>query len=254
MPAEWADAQAQPSRSSTLDRVVTNFRDHWETDAAYRGRVSVMVGAGALISLCLLVGVVAVIASSMLGGGAPSPASVAQSGHGGQLQGFASFPTPSLAPWTPGTIPGAAPAPASQTPIPKPTSAVTPTPTIDPNSTATTSATGGGLPTTCNGQVGSTTWAITPCPQQAGQGGSMSIHAPGNGNAPINVLISFGVCSGNANCTYTFLPSSNHLDGSGSITLSYTVPAAAAHNSAPVSGMVNIQNGPNFSFTAAPVQ
>jgi hypothetical protein len=81
----------------------------------------------------------------------------------------------------------------------------------------------------------------------------MTINAPSYANAPINVLISFGVCTGNASCTYTFLPSQFHLSAIGSITLNYTVPAAAANNSAPVSGMVNIQNGPSFTFAAAPV-
>jgi hypothetical protein len=82
----------------------------------------------------------------------------------------------------------------------------------------------------------------------------MTIHAPSRfANAPVNVLISFGNCT--SPCTYTFTPAQGYkLDGSGSIQISYTVPAVAANNDAPISGMVNIQGGPNFSFEAAPVQ
>lgn len=248
----WGGPPAQPQPATAIDRTLTRLRDRWETDPAYRSRVSVVGGGAALISLCLLVAIVAVIANSAFGAG-PSGTSGAGStgGGGGPLQGFTTYPTPSLPPWTPGTVPNAAPVPPSQTPIPKPTRATTPT--VNAND-GTPTPTGGGFPQTCNGRVGGATWTILPCPQQAGQGGSISISAPKYGNEPINVLISFGVCAGNANCTYTFLPSQYHLDGNGDITLSYTVPAAAANNSAPVSGMVNIQNGPSFSFTAAPVQ
>jgi hypothetical protein len=251
-PARWAGARAQPARPSAIDKMLAGFRHRWETDAAYRTRMSVIGGAGGLVGLCLLVGVVAVVASGTVGGsGAPSPASVAQSANGGQLQGSARFPTPSLPPWTPGVVPAAPVAPISETPVPGPTHVASPTPTDSGGGTPTT----GGLPTTCNGNVGSTTWNISPCPQVAGQGGSISIHASGSHNQPINVLINFGVCAGNANCTYTFTPAQGYaLDSYGNITIPYTVPSAAANNSAPVSGMVNIQNGPSFSFTAAPVQ
>lgn len=254
----WTGATPPAPRAAAFDGVIERFRARWETDASYRARVSVTAGAAALIGLCLFAAVVGVIANRAFGGGGPpSPSSLAQSsGGGGQLQGFASYPTPSLPPWTPGTIGGGAPVPASQTPVPKPTSAAKATPTVDPGKgNGTPTPTSGGLPTTCNGRSGSTTWDISPCPQVAGQGGTLTIHSPGSANAPVNVLISFGVCNpSTVSCTYTFLPSQYSLDGSGNITLSYTVPAAAANNTAPVSGMVNIQGGPSFSYTAAPVQ
>jgi hypothetical protein len=234
-----------------LDHILERLGARWITDGAFRGRMSIGCGASAAIALCMLVAIVAAVVNGTFGGPGLHNSPTGLPG-GPQLQGAAIFPTATVAPWAPDVIPPANPVPASQTPIPEPTAIASPTPMWTDGSPTPTGGTGE-LPTTCNGQVGSTTWGLAPCPQQAGRSGNMTINAPGYANAPINVLVSFGVCAGNASCTYTFLPSQYHLNASGSITLNYTVPAAAGNNTAPVSGMVNIQNGPSFTFAAAPV-
>ncbi len=237
---------------SSLDRLADQFRDRWERNPQYRTAVSGGCAALALVFLCVVVAVAATVANASMGSVPSSgPALASSSGGGGNLAGLPIFPTDTVPAWTPGDMPAAPPVPASQTPPPQATQAPTPTALVFQTPTG---GTGGSLPTTCNGNSGANTWALTPCPQQAGQGGSMTINAPGHAGAPINVIINFGVCANNANCTLLFTPNQFHLDSHSSITLSYTVPSAAANNTAPMSGMIEITNGPSFSYTAAPVQ
>jgi hypothetical protein len=239
------------ARLSALDSMVNGFRERWETNAAFRARMSAVVGAAALVGLCVVMAIAATVANAAFGVGGGSHDPLAYSGNGSGLQGSESFPTETIPPWTPGSIPNAAPAPASQTPPPGPTKVPTPTQSIYVNTTPSA----GNLPTTCNGNSGNNTWAFTPCPLVAGQSGTFTVTVPKYPNTPINVIISFGVCANGANCTLLFTPQQNSLNGSGVFSVSFTVPAAAANNTAPVSGMVQVQNGgPSFSYTAAPVQ
>ncbi len=92
---------------------------------------------------------------------------------------------------------------------------------------------------------------MTPCPQLAGQSGTLTISAPKHANATLNILISFGCNS----CTLLFTPQQGYkLDGAGNATINYNVPAAAANSQVPISGMINIGGGPTLSIYAAPVQ
>jgi hypothetical protein len=233
---------------SPLDRFVDQFHDRWETNSQYRSMVSGALAATGLLLLCVVVAVAATVANASMGGGASAGTRGVAVGGNPNLSGLPRFPTATVPGWTPGNVPAAAPAPMSQTPPPQPSQPPTPT----PQDLGTPG--GGGLPTTCNGSSGRDTWALDPCPQLAGQSGTMTINAPGHAGAPINVILNFGVCANNASCTLLFTPTQYALDGKSSITLSYTVPAAAANNTAPISGMIEITNGPSFSFTAAPVQ
>jgi hypothetical protein len=52
-----------------------------------------------------------------------------------------------------------------------------------------------------------------------------------------------------------FTPAQGYkLDAGGNASISYTVPAAAANSSVPISGMINIGGGPTLGIQAAPVQ
>jgi hypothetical protein len=130
---------------SFLDEFVGRFRHRWHTDSQYRAMMSGVFAVVVLVSLCLCAGITSTVANNVFYG-----AGLASSGSqdpnaaptSGTLQGFASFPTASLPPWTPGAIPPPNPAPVSQTPIPTATSLPTATPV--PGDTPCTSSCGGG--------------------------------------------------------------------------------------------------------------
>jgi hypothetical protein len=240
------------SGSSTLDQIVERFRDRWETDGQYRTRVSAVAGAATLMFLCTLVAVVSLAANAAFGGAGASNGGGQAPGSSGPGQGYAgiTFPTPTVPPWTPQGIPNAPPAPNSGTPPPRATKVTTATP-----GGYGTPTPGGIMPTTCNGSSGKATWALNPCPQLAGQSGTLSISAPGHAGAALNVVLSFGVCANNQNCTLLFTPSQGYqLNASATASIPYTVPAAAANNTAPISGMIQVSGGPTMSILAAPVQ
>ncbi len=242
---------AAPS-PSTLDQIVERFRDRWETDGQYRTRVSAVAGAAALMFMCTLVAVVSLAANAAFGGAGASSGGGQTPGSNGQGPGYGllNFPTPTVPPWTPQDIPNAPPAPNSGTPPPSATNV----PSATPGGFETPTP-GGTLPTTCNGSSGRATWALNPCPQLAGQSGTLTISAPGHAGATLNVVLSFGICANNQNCTLLFTPDQGyHLNSSATATISYTVLAAAANNTAPISGMIQVSGGPTMSILAAPVQ
>jgi hypothetical protein len=156
------------------------------------------------------------------------------------------FPTNTVPAWTSPGSPVANPIPNSKTPQPSPNAS--------PTSEATATPTGVGGPpiTTCNGGSRGVLWALAPCPQVAGQSGTLTIQAKGYKNKGVNIILSFG-CTGNG-CTLDYTPSQEVIDGSGNLSISYTVPAAAANSQIPISGFIQPQGGPQVSIYAAPVQ
>jgi hypothetical protein len=252
----WRARAARGVEAATaLDTWLRRFHHRWETDAAYRSRASVIAGTTALIAMCAFLAIVASVANAAIqvGPGKGGPASSAQGGAL-NLFGVPIFPTETIAPWTPGAIPNGGMVPASGTPVPQPTKATTPTPVVTASVSPAPTGTIGNLPTTCNGAQGGATWALTPCPQVAGQAGTLTVAAPGHGGAALNILISFGTCGGAGSCTIDYPPGQYSLDASGNARVPYTVPAGAAHSATPISGMVNVANGPSLSINAAPVQ
>jgi hypothetical protein len=247
----WGMSRIQVPSPSSLDRAVAGFRDRWETDGQYRTRMSVVVGVGALIFLCIAMAIAATVGNLALGAGNGSGTGGQGSTSGGPngVIGVPTFPTATVSPWTPLPLPGGAPAPNSGTPPPSATKVATATP-----GDFATPTPGGPVPTTCNGISGSATWALTPCPQVAGQSGTLAIYVPGHARASLNVIVlNFGICANNANCTFT--PSQSYkLDSSAQASIPYTVPAEAANNTAPISGLINVSNGPSLSILAAPVK
>jgi hypothetical protein len=236
---------------SPLDLMVERFQHRWETDGQYRTRISAVAGAALLLFLCTLATVFSLVASTAFGfgGGGGSGGGGLSPGSGGPGQAFGAptFPTGTAPPWTPQNVPNSGPAPNSQTPPPGPTKDRTATPAQFETPTP-----GGTPPTTCNGNSGRDTWALSPCPQVAGQSGTLSISAPGHAGAALNVTLNFGICANNQNCT---LPNQSYqLDSNATATIQYTVPAAAAHNTAPISGSIQVNGGPTLSVLAAPVQ
>ncbi|HEY7984407.1 MAG TPA: hypothetical protein VID73_09575 [Ktedonobacterales bacterium] len=239
--------------ASALDAWLRRLHHRWETDAAYRSRTSVIAGAAALFAMCALLAIVASVANAAIQV-APGGAAGAAKDSGIIVNGVPIFPTETIAAWTPGTVPNGAVVPASGTPIPKPTTPATATPSATAEASPAPTGTAGNVPTTCNGAQGNNTWALTPCPQLAGQGGTLTIAAPGHGGASLNILINFGSCPGGGSCTVLYPPGQYSLDSSGNATVPYTVPAGAARSTTPISGMINIGNGPTLSINAAPVR
>lgn len=240
--------------ASALDAWLRRFHHRWETDATYRTRASVIAGAAALIAMCAFLAIVATVANAAIqiapGSGGPGASTQGAVNVGG----VPIFPTETIAPWTPGTVPYGGVVPASGTPIPQPTTPPTATPSATAAASPMPTGGTGSVPTTCNGAQGGATWALTPCPQLAGQPGTLTVAAPGHGGASLNILINFGTCPAGSSCTVLYPPGQYSLDASGNASVPYTVPAGAAHSATPISGMVNIANGPSLSISAAPVK
>jgi hypothetical protein len=218
--------------------------------------VTGVIGLAIIVAICASGTLVAMAARSALTGLGVVNGSTAYNGSlstGTQkVRAVESFPTPTFGASTDTTIPPVATIPSSQTPAPGPTPTASPTP-------FPTAPTGGGpggqVPTTCNGAASGVTWDITPCPLTHGQGGTIVVVARAYAGAPINIVLSFGVCSGTSGCSYVYSPASGyHLDASGSLSISFTVPKDAQPGAAPVSGMINITGGPTVGISAAPVQ
>ena len=239
-------------RPSWLDHWVYGFQHRWETSPQYRAAVSGVCGLLLIVLMCSCMGVVATVtntAFASIGGGSGGGAGNTNTGTR-QLTNQQTFPTFTLAPYSVSTIPAGSVA-NSQTPAPGPTA----TPTDLPATATDTPGGGGGPQGACSGTSGGGTWQFSPCPQTHGQSGSLIIDDPAYPNHTVNIVLSFGQCSGNVSCTYLYTPAQGyHLDGSGHLLLTYTVPAQAEPNVAPESGMVNITNGPTITFTGLDVQ
>lgn len=245
-----------PTRSgagNVIDQVIQRMQHQWETDKAYRARMS---GVIAIVSLLFLVACVVLISFTASGvlasvgiGGSGNRSNDPNLNTGVQIvNGAPTFPTPSLPPLTSGGVPSAQPIPSSQTPVPGPTAA----PTATPYPTATGGGGGGPLPTTCNGGGGGKSWNIAPCPLTHGQHGTLTIVDRAHAGTAINVILSFGVCTGGVSCTLLWPPNGPnavYLDGSGVANVGFTVPAQAEPNKAAVTGTAGSQ-----SIMAAPVQ
>jgi hypothetical protein len=239
------------SRFNALDRMIHRFQDRWETDRQFRAMFSGVLGLVMIVALCSCMGVVTTVANSALAGVSASRDSGTTSQNTntgtGQIQALPTFPTATVPPWPQSGPPTYSIIPNSQTPVPSAT--VPPTATPQPTQSG---GGGGGGPTTCQGSQGGSAWRLVPCPQIAGQGGTLIIAAPKYPNATLNIVLSLGSCD---NCTMLFTPAQGYkLDGGGKASISYTVPAAAANSSVPISGMINIGGGPTLGIQAAPVQ
>lgn len=241
------------NRTSWLDHLVFTFQHRWETNAQYRAAVSGFVGLALIVTMCACTGVVsaatsAALAGIGLGGSPAGPSSGGKVVTGTKLiNGAKSFPTSTVV-LTPGTVPGASQLPNSQTPAPHPTAV--PTATSD-TSTPTATPPGGSV-TTCNGNQGTATWVLNPCPLTHGQSGTLTIVDKRHPGASTNVVIDFCAAS---SCALVFPPNGGYkLDGSGRETISFVVPAQAANSTTPISGFIQITGGPTMSINAAPVQ
>jgi hypothetical protein len=221
---------------SFLDEFVGRFRHRWHTDSQYRAMMSGVFAVVVLISLCLCAGITSTVANNVFyGTGLASAGSQGPNSgpNGGVIQGNASFPTPSLPPWTPGNIPYPNPAPMSQTPIPTATPYPTATPT--PTSPPCQSNCGGG-----HGPHVTVTVTFSPNPWKKGSD-SVMVHTsiPNDG---VNLLIT--------NCTggTVLNQGSGVTDGNGDYTFTFTQVANSSQPYAAVSAQE--QNG--YSGSASP--
>jgi hypothetical protein len=235
-------------RVSALDHAIRRFQDRWETNSQFRATLSGVLGLVMIVALCSCMGVVTTVANSALAGvnGSRNADGSGNTNTGtGLIKGVPTFPTSTVPAWPQTGAPPYGIIPDSQTPIPK----ATELPTATPRSGG--GGGGGGGPTTCNGGQNGSTWQLDPCPQVAGQGGTITISSPKHAGATLNVVIGFGTCN---NCGVVFTPGTYSLNSSGSVSISYTVPAGAANSQVPITGMINISGGPTLSIYAAPVQ
>jgi hypothetical protein len=231
-----------------LEQAIRRFQDRWETNRQFRAMASGVIGLVMIVALCSCMGVVTTVANSAFAGftAARDSGTTGNTNTGtGLIKGVPTFPTATAPSWNPGGVPPYSVIPNSQTPVPAPTQPPTATP-----GNGGPGGPGGGGPTDCQGNNGQNSWNMTPCPQLAGQAGTLNISAPKHANATLNILISFGCSS----CTLLFTPQQGYkLDGAGNATINYTVPAAAANSQVPISGMINIGGGPTLSIYAMPV-
>jgi hypothetical protein len=238
---QWA-----ASRINGLDRIIHRFQDRWETNRQFRAMLSGLLGLVMIVALCSCMGVVTTVANTALAGVSAARDSTGNSGNSntgmGPIKGIPTFPTSTVPPWQPGSTPPYSIIPNSQTPVPSAT--------VPPTATPSPTSGGGGPPATCNGNQGANTWALDPCPQVHGQGGTLTIVATKYPNASLNIVLSLGSCNA---CTFLFTPAQGYkLDASGKATITYTVPAGAANSTVPISGMINIGGGPTLSIYASP--
>jgi hypothetical protein len=225
--------------------MVRRFQDRWETNPQYRAMISAVVGLALIVTLCTCTGVMTLVANNALASlgltnGSGSNNINSQTGTGNVKDGL-KFPTATFGALTPVLTPVGSPIPSSQTP--PPASTATPTATDNPTST-----TGGGGPNTaqfvCTGTGNGITWTFSPCPLVHGQGGSLTISAPGHPNTGTNILVNFGNCTAGSNCTIDDPPSSTfQTNGSGTEVISFTVPADAQVGGPPMSGMIQLSSG-----------
>jgi hypothetical protein len=225
------------------------FHDRLETDPAYRRHIKVAFGSSALLSTFMFVVIVIIFANAAIrltkGSGLGPHGAFGSSGYGAPK-----FPTETVPPWTAGTVPYGGVVPSSRTPYPRPTTPPTRTPRA--TAVATPAATNtASVPTTCAGAQTGATWALAPCPQVAGQAGTLTISAAKHAGAALTISITFGTCSA---CTVAYPAGQYSLDASGNARVSYTVPAGAASGNTPITGTVTIAGGPTIDINAAPVQ
>src|SRR5579872_2831001 len=214
-------------RPSWLDQWVYRFQHRWETNPQYRAAVSGVCGLVLIVLMCSCTGILATVTNAAFAGAGGSNGGSGNTNTGAAtVQAQATFPTMTIPPYTVSTIP-AGNIPNSQTPPPGPTA----TPTDLPATPTDTPGGGGGPPGTCSGTSGGGTWQFSPCPQTHGQSGTLIIQDSAYPNRTVNIVLSFGQCSGNAQCTILITPDKGyHLDGSGYLAFSYTVPPQAEPN------------------------
>jgi hypothetical protein len=230
---------------SFLDDIVARFRHRWHTDSQYRAMMSGLSAVVVLIALCSCAGIVSTVTnnvfygSGLASGGGPGGAGSVPGG--GVLQGAASFPTASLPPWTPGTVPNANPVPPSQTPPPTPTPVPTATPT--PTATPCTSNCGGG-----GGGGGRVTITVTDWTPKPWTQGSVSVtvhtSVPNDG---VNLIITN--CTGGTVLSASSNPNAT-TDGSGNYTFSFSQSGPHTQPSADV--WATAQNGSGAGVHAYP--
>ncbi len=231
------------TRLSWLDAVVYRFQHRWETNPQFRAAATGAIGLIVVIGMCSCMGITGAVANSVLAGaGAGGGGSYGLDTGTGKLAAPTAFPTYTLPPYTPGSVPAVSPIPNSQTPQPGPTAQPTPTDTVG------IGGPGGTMPTTCNGGSHGGTWAFTPCPVVHGQSVTLSVSAgKTHAGASMYVVVQFNA----QNCTWLLYP---NLDANGNWSVTDVVPACGANATVPLGGEINITGAYVMLIDAAPVQ
>lgn len=259
----------RPARNQ-FDARIERFQHRWETDRQFRATWGSVLALSLVVVLCSCVTLVgtttnrALASAGLLASGSANSSSQLASAGGPHPSGTAGanineqFPTPTSTPGNSAPVPPTSPIPDSLTPLPSPTVQATATPSATAAPTQT--ASGGsdiynGRTPVCSGALGNGSWQLSPCPLVHGQGGSLILSDPGDAGKQVNIVLNFGQCPGNSSCTFLSTPTpSVTLDGSGHLTLSFTVPANAQPGALPVSGMVNVSSGASTTFISYTVK
>lgn len=241
-----------PWPANPLDRILQNWQHRWETNRQFRAVWSGVAGLVIVVSLCACMGAVSTLVTHTVAGftGANNTSAnqlaTQGQGSGGQIGAAQSFPTFTAPALPQPSYPAVDKIPNSQTPMPSPTA--------QPTATAAPTATdGGGFggPLVCSGGGSGGNWSLSPCPQIHGQTGTLTIVDHGQAGKAINVVLDF--CE--SNCALLFTPAQGYkLDGSGTVSISYTVPNNAANSPVGITGMINITGGPTIGITASAAQ
>jgi hypothetical protein len=217
-----------------------------------------LIGLVLLLSLCACTGLLAVEGNNFLSlfgltnstGGNPAIGSNTNTGGGGPQT--LKFPTATFGSVSSQATPGGGDISPSQTQLPNTTPTTPGNPNGNGNPTPGGGGGGGGSNTAqfqCSGgSNGSVTWTFSPCPLVHGRAGTLTISAPKYPNVATNIILSFGNCPTNNDCTQLYTPASYKLDASGTETISFTVPADVQVNGPPVSGPIELAGGPTVGI------
>jgi len=243
----WRAPDRRWAARNPLDPYIFSFQRRWETNRQFRATASAVIALTATILLCACVTLATTLATGAIaraGGPAGGAHTGSQNTGTNAFSNPTGYPTNTIPAWAPPVYPAVSPIPNSKTPAPSPSAA----PSVSPSPTPT----GGPVVTTCNGASQGIVWSLSPCPQRAGQTGTLTIQAPAYKNRGVNIILSFG-CIG-AGCTLDYQPTTTRLNVNGALSISYPVPAAAANSQVDISGFIQPTGGPQVSIDAAPVQ
>jgi hypothetical protein len=231
----------EPYTYNFLDAMVERFREQWETNPAYRARMSGVVGLAAIFGLCSCALIFSLVANSMFtsvgfgaGGSGGGPQ---QQGNGNYDNVIPTFPTNAVPSWTVDGSPAVQVVPTSGTPAP--TATVPPTETAVATATQCFSNCGGGG----GGGGGNVTYTTSWSPaswKSCANGGTctFSVHTSKSG---VGVYYQATFCNG-----ATIISPQGQTDANGNWSYSFAGPPLGSNPSADVD--VQVQGGARQHF------
>ncbi len=218
--------------------MVYRFQHRWETNPQFRAAMTGVLGLVVAIAMCACMGILAVVTNTALASvGAGSGGTTYSLDTGtGKLAAATAFPTYTVPPYTPGSVPAASPIPSSQTP--QPTATLVPTATPLPTSTPCQTGCGGGGG---GGGGGTVTASASPPTWIHGQGAAINVHTSVP-NTGINIIIN---CPSGATVLNN---GQGATDGSGNYSFPFTVPSGCGAGTAHSVIEAGFNNGASIKY------